>query len=80
MSKLLEEFFTNILKRKNKVNLVKKENIVNHIVKKLNVIKWGSLKKHLVDLTKTVINKLSTELIRHFIRGYFNGVWKRLVL
>ena len=69
MSKLLEEFFTNILKRKNKVNLVKKENIVNHIVK-----------KHLVDLTKTVINKLSTELIRHFIRGYFNGVWKRLVL
>jgi hypothetical protein len=61
MNKLLEEFFTNISRKKNRVNLRNLVNIVNPIVSLRHVKKWDLHKKHLVDLTKIVINNLLFE-------------------
>jgi hypothetical protein len=59
MNKLFVELYISISKRKNKVNLKNLVNIVNHIVKKLPVIKWGSHRKHLADLIKIVMSKFA---------------------
>ena len=45
--------------RKNKVNLRRKESIVNLIASPHLVQKWGSPKKHLVDLIKIVTSKFA---------------------
>ena len=45
--------------KKNKGNLRRKESIVNLIVSPHLVQKWGSPKKHLVDLTKIVTSKFA---------------------
>lgn len=46
---------------KNKKNLRKKESIVNHIVKKPHVVKWGFHKKRLVDRIRIVIQNNEPE-------------------
>jgi hypothetical protein len=67
MNKLLEEFFTNISRKKNRVNLRNLVNIVNPIVSLRHAIKWDLHRKRLVDLTKIVINNLlCNALLLHF--------------
>jgi len=59
LNRLLEGHYTTILKKESKVNSKNRESIVNHIVNRLLVIKWDSLKRHLVDPTKIVISKFA---------------------
>jgi hypothetical protein len=59
MNNLFVEFYISTSKKKNKVNLKNLVNIVNRIVKKLPVIKWGSHKRLHVDHIKIVTSKFA---------------------